>query len=147
MTTVTVPRIDTTAVGKRVVAALIIREKRLLLLRKPDHPDFLMLPGGGLMEDDEGGLVYALRRQLGEELGFSPQVLPAHLCAEVVDHGVDEKVIIHLHRLVVSQDAVFQTILGFTLNWLGAAEINQIRDRFTPATMSCIEYAIAGGLI
>lgn len=146
MTTVTVPRIDTTAVGKRVVAALIARKRKLLFLRKPDHPDFLMLPGGGLLEEDEG-LVSALRRQLGKELGFSPQRLPNQQGGIVVDRGVEEQVVINLFRVEVSQDVVFQTGFGFTLNWLGAAEINQIRDRFTPATMSCIEYAIAAGLI
>lgn len=131
---------------KQVVAAAVIKDNRLLLLRKREYPELWLLPGGSVLAEDEGE-VSALRRKLAAELHLRPDSLRLQKLTWFSGQGVSEPIELHLYRL--DEPDLPMLMNGEMLNtaWLNALEVLHGRYRMTEATVKAIEYLNTVGLI
>ena len=109
----------------RVVAAIIRRDGKLLITRRPDNVHLARLwefPGGKV--EAEESLEQALVREIAEEIGVQVQVLGEYF--QVEHHYAERSVRLHfLDCVIVSGEP--QTVLVADLRWVTPEEL----DNFT----------------
>ena len=105
-----------------VVAAMIVREGRILIAQRPDgkaRAGQWEFPGGKA-EPGEGNEA-ALAREIREELGVDVEVLPAW---EVLRHDYpDLSVTVHFHPCVLREDATPERKEHAALEWVEPARL------------------------